>query len=258
MVRFQGVKKQLISKDKKLKLHIVDCEFEQGTCVSVIGDNGTGKTTLLRLVAGSLLQDSGRISILRPLIAFTDIERQMHYRLTVQENIRYFCALYGVRITSKSLSEIAAEVGIKNLINLKVSRLSKGQKKRLVLMLLKCGAWKTIVLDEPTLGLDSDGLQIFVDVMTQLKKSGASILISSHDVGTLSKISEHVLIVTRDGIVKPDTFNKLNPTILFDVHYQDGTSEIANYNKVKNLFEGSGKLFAQITYKGISLNDQGK
>lgn len=98
-----------------------------GGCAGLIGPNGTGKTTLLRIAAGVIQTDAGRVATDRPLIAFTDIERQLKHRLLPRENIQYLAALFAVETVGKNaIGDCLDRVGLAERKNSFVGKLSKG------------------------------------------------------------------------------------------------------------------------------------
>ena len=255
MIEFRNVRKRLVSQRNSLALIVEDFSIKDGSCISVVGENGTGKTTLLRMISGSLKPDFGEIIVSSPTIAFTNIERQLHYRLTVAENIVYLAALFGSSPAQSLLSKMSSDVGLSDHLYTKVAKLSKGQKTRLVLILLKMYQWKTVILDEPTLGLDQNGLELFGQIVHGLRERGAVILISSHDISTIRKISDGIISITHGGKVqlgKTDSFEAIS---LFEVNYTDGAHETLNIDQIRQILETKADCILNISRKGLSVSD---
>ncbi len=107
-----------------------------GNCTVLAGKNGSGKTTVLRALAGALSPEGGDLSLVRPVLAFTDIERQMHLRMTAVENLQYLSALFGQPVRRREARDALLRVGLDDQADLLAARLSKGQKKRLVMAMI--------------------------------------------------------------------------------------------------------------------------
>lgn len=247
------LQKRLSSKTRTMTIRVDHVAVERGDCFAVIGENGTGKTCFLRVLAGSLKPDSGKLNLPKPVIAFTHIERQLHYRLTILENIRYLAAIFGGKINLVDIEKNSKSVGLEDMLSHTVAKLSKGQKTRLVLLLLNCFSWKTIILDEPTLGLDDDGLHIFAKTIKQVRRKGSIVFISSHDIEMLQRVSNKVLTVGQNGFIELSDFSEVVHHCAFEIVYYDGSTETVDAETLKGYFLSGKKPFLKISKSGVLL-----
>ena len=191
-------------------LDIPELVVESGERVFLHGPSGSGKTTLLGLVAGVLRPPPGTLHVLeRDVGALSsparDRLRAAHigyvfqmFNLIPYLNVRDNIAL-PVRITAErrrrlngsldeAVAEAAAHLGIEDLLNEKVTRLSVGQQQRVAAARAILGAPELIIADEPTSALDADRRHAFLDLLFRnVQEAGSTLLFVSHDLG----LAEH-------------------------------------------------------------------
>lgn len=196
-----------------------------GHCSVLVGANGSGKTTLLRAMAGAVLADGARVALPKPVLAFTNIERQIHLRMTALENIRYLAALMGVSVSRKVAENALALVDLAEHSKTRAARLSKGQKKRLILAIAISADWGTIILDEPTNGLDLEGTELCIKVLSSVKDGGASIILSSHDPRVLNDLGADLFAPSDQNVFCPITKTDIQVSEKYKVTLRDGQAE---------------------------------
>ena len=192
---------------KKVVLDIPDFQAKSGEIFSIVGGNGAGKSTFIKLLAGIFLQDKGEVRVhgvsnhskkIHSLVKFVlESGQGLYSYLTAMENLQYFLGLNGI-----AFSHIKAEVDIlcdqlaftpyKDTL---VSELSQGNRQKLTLILALVQKPKVLCLDEPTNGLD---LLAKKQLTTLLQDYAcyhqASIFITSHDASFIEKVTRLVLI----------------------------------------------------------------
>ncbi len=162
---------------------------EQEIC-GLVGPDGAGKTTLMRIICGLITPDSGKISILgkepeklveREQLGYMPQKFSLYGDLTVIENILFFGAMY--KLDKKTIIQRADEIlEITNLINFKnrfADNLSGGMKQKLALTCALVTRPKVLILDEPTYGVDPESRKDFWKILYDLNKAGMTILIST-------------------------------------------------------------------------------
>ena len=173
----------------------------------LIGPNGFGKTTLLRLIAGSVSLNGGKISADRPLLCITDIENQLDPKLTPLENFRYLCAYFNHEIPAVQTSlAMLEQCGVAPLVDTVAAKFSKGQKARVFLAFIMATYFKTILLDEPNNGLDFEGEQLVLAVMEQQRKAGAAIILATHSPEKLLEGATSLIVKNSN-----DKFEQIDP-----------------------------------------------
>ena len=182
----------------------------QGDFVSIIGENGTGKTTLVKGLLGLIGRLSGNIEL-------SDGITQSHIGYLSQKNLitKDFPASVweivlsgflnskrlGLFYSKEQKSEAEAmmdKVDILNLKNASFSQLSGGQQQRVLLARALCAAKKLILLDEPTTGLDPIATSDFYNLLSELNEDGVTVIMVSHDVTGAMRLSSHILYLGKE------------------------------------------------------------
>ena len=245
-------------------------EVKDGEIFGLLGVNGAGKTTTFRIIIGLLDKTSGTITLDdKPIdytqtdkIGFLTEERSLLLKLTVLEQAIYYGVLKGMRKSAveKKLDELLERFNIKEYKNRKLKELSKGNQQKVQFITAIINDPKLLILDEPFSGLDPINVQLFMDVIMDLKKKGTSIIFSSHRMEHVELFCEKLVILVHgkpvlQGYLKDikKQYRKKNIHIIGDVDIKsleqiDGvlkvTSnpeeiivQIASDDKAKNVFK---------------------
>ncbi len=200
-----------LSKEFKEVKAVDDLSFEvpAGAVYGFLGQNGAGKSTTIRMLLTLIRPSSGHIElfgmnlqqhrkeILRQVGAI--IERPDLYKyLTALENLKIFAAMSGVRITSKQYMDQLEMVGLAERAHSKVRTYSQGMKQRLGIATALIHNPQLIILDEPTNGLDPQGIadirNLILHLSRDLKKT---LLVSSHLLSEMELIADNMLIIDK-------------------------------------------------------------
>ncbi len=156
----------------------VDLEVAAGELVAVVGENGTGKTTLLRILAGDLRPDAGSVMIAgRP--GYCPQAVVLDDALTVGQNVRYFQAAYGIASTGRA-EELIGRLGFASCRGQRAGTLSGGTRQKLSLALALMHDPPVLLLDEPYQGFDWQTYLAFWDLTGELRERGTAIVVISH------------------------------------------------------------------------------
>ena len=200
-----------LTKDFREVKAVDDLSFKvsAGQVYGFLGQNGAGKSTTIRMLLTLIKPSSGEIEIfglnlqkhrkeiLQQVGAI--IERPDLYKyLTALENLRIFAAMSGVKIPEKKLMDQLAMVGLAERANSKVKTYSQGMKQRLGIATALVHDPKLIILDEPTNGLDPQGIADIRNLILHLSKDlGKTLLISSHLLSEMELIADSMLIIDK-------------------------------------------------------------
>lgn len=208
MINIEGVTKTI---KNSTVLDEVSIDFEYGKIYGLYGQNGSGKTMLLRLIAGLLVPTKGRVMI---------DGKQLHKDISFPENVGIviehmemlpkFSALENLKILSRikkiakeeDMEEALVRVGLDPKSTLKVKKYSLGMKQRLNIAQAIFEQQKIILLDEPTNALDEEGQRLVYKVLLEEKQKGALIIIATHHKIDLESICDEVIKVSSGKVIK--------------------------------------------------------
>ena len=197
------------SYNKKKVIEDLSFELQSGEIMGLIGQNGSGKTTIFKTILGLVKKESGEIKINGKSIdgkskdylnsIGTIIEYPTFYEsLTARQNLMLISSLYDeVNLSKEDLLNYLHLVGLDNSVDCKVSNFSLGMKQRLGLAQALIHQPTILLLDEPFNGLDPIGIKEFRDLLIELSKKGVGIVISSHSLEELSKLVDTVTIINQ-------------------------------------------------------------
>ena len=187
-----AIKVENISKSfgKVKALDSISFEVEQGELFGLIGPDGAGKTTLFRLLTTLLNPDEGRAEVdgfdiikdyhaVRERVGYMPGRFSLYQDLTVEENLNFFAALFGVKM--KDSYDLVAPIyrQIEPFKNRRAGKLSGGMKQKLALSCALIHRPSVLFLDEPTTGVDAVSRSEFWDMLSDLKQRGITILVST-------------------------------------------------------------------------------
>ena len=182
-------------------------EVKDGEIFGLLGLNGAGKTTTFRMILGLLDDYTGRITIdgekinynITDKIGFLTEERSLLTKLTVYEQIVYYGVLKSMALEEidKKLDYWLDRFGIKDYKNKKIKELSKGNQQKVQFISSIINEPKLLILDEPFSGLDPINVELFKEVILDLKKKGTSIIFSSHRMEHVELFCEKLVVLVK-------------------------------------------------------------
>lgn len=217
MITSSGVSKRFGDKQAISNLSL---SVNRGEIAGLIGPNGSGKTTMVRLFNGLLRPDEGHIRVngLDPLVNGEEIrlasgvltESADFYRhLTALQNLKFFADLYGVEGTDRPLT-LLEEAGLGADVHRKVGTFSTGMRKRLGFAKALLHRPIILFLDEPTNGLDPDGTRSVLEAIRQLNETQeTTILICSHLLQQLEAVCDRYLFIDEGRLIEQGALTEL-------------------------------------------------
>ena len=228
---------------KKQILHNVSFEIKKGDILGFIGPNGAGKTTTIKLILGLQSITSGKV-----LINGYDVEKEftkaiekvgaivenpdMYMYMSGYDNLKLVANMYK-GITTKRIDEVVKLVKLENRINDKVSKYSLGMRQRLGIAQAILHNPNLLILDEPTNGLDPEGIKEMRELLVELaKKEEMAILISSHNLAELDNFCNKICIIKNGEIIETNEITAIKK----DIEHQQFIVEIDNTKNIKKLY----------------------
>ena len=230
---------------KKEILKDVSFSINEGDILAFIGPNGSGKTTTIKLILGLQRIDSGSVNI-NSYDVTKDYVKAIAKVGAIVENPDSYMYLTGWQnlclvadcykgISKDHILEIVKYVGLEERINDKVSKYSLGMRQRLGIAKALLNSPNLLILDEPTNGLDPEGIKDLRDLLKKLAGDGLGILISSHNLAELESFCNKVCIIDKGHILEYSEvkdFKSNESRVIFKV--SDTTSlPISNAQEIK-------------------------
>ena len=199
--------------DQVLAVNNISFNIKQGQTTALLGGNGAGKTTTIAMLLGLLLPSSGRIRILGEdmikhryhllhKINFSSPYADLPQRLPVRQNLTVYGHLYRLNNIQARLKELAEELNLLEFMDRRYGSLSAGQKTRVSLAKSLINEPELLLLDEPTASLDPDTADAIRSHLERYQqRTGASILLASHNMAEVERMCAEVIILRRGSIV---------------------------------------------------------
>lgn len=189
-----------------------------GESVALVGHNGAGKTTMIKLMLGLIRPTAGQVRVLgedpaagafaaRLRLGYLPEHVSFNMALTGAETLRFYARLK--QAPAGHVAELLERVGLAEAAKRRVGTYSKGMRQRLGLAQALLGQPSVLLLDEPTTGLDPALRQSFYDVLEHLRQEGATILMSSHALTELETKVGRVIIANRGRVIADGSIDAL-------------------------------------------------
>jgi heme exporter protein A len=192
----------------------VSLALAPGDCLALFGPNGAGKTTLLRLLGGLLHATSGTASIegvtlpggadVRARVGLVSHQTMLYEALTARENIEFAARMYGVSDVREATSDVLARLGATSFADVRVRSLSRGMQQRVSVARAIVHNPSVLLADEPFTGLDAQGASALTAMLAELRDSGATIVIVTHN------LDEALALCTTAAIMREGRFVRLD------------------------------------------------
>ena len=195
----------------------VTFSLEENHITTLLGPNGSGKTTLLKCILGLIKPNNGELRLFNEhcFLPFPEpIKKRILYipdepitidYLSGEENIKYMCALYGIKYEEKKAYTIFEKYDLFDSKDKLTKDYSRGMLQKLSLCFIDFYCPDLIVIDEPTNGLDVLTIQLLTEILTEICSEGRTILIATHDMSFCKQISSHIIFISKGTLIYDDT-----------------------------------------------------
>ena len=222
MIAIDNVKKAFGRRREVRAVDGVTFTAADGEITGLLGPNGAGKTTLLRVLATLMVPDSGSATVdghdvvrdryaVRRRIGVLSDARGLYPRLSARENIRYYGALHGLAggVLDARVDELIRSLGIEAIADRRAQGFSQGERMKVAIARALVHDPQTILLDEPTNGLDIMSTRALRDLLRALRAEGKCLLFSSHVMQEVSALCQRIVILGGGQVVATGTADQL-------------------------------------------------
>ncbi|MEI3797065.1 ABC-2 type transport system ATP-binding protein [Chitinophaga ginsengisegetis] len=205
------------------QLHVlkgVDFEVEKGSIFALLGSNGTGKTTIVRILSTLLKQDSGNVTVngfdvllkpesVRQSISLTGQFAAIDEVLTGRENITMIARLRHLSNPRQVAADLLERIGLTDAADRRASTYSGGMRRRLDIAMSLVGNPPLIFLDEPTTGLDPEARIEFWKIVKELSGNGTTVFLTTQYLEEAEQLADKIAILHEGRIIVSGTFAEL-------------------------------------------------
>lgn len=228
---------------------------ERGSVLGLIGPNGSGKTTTLRLIVGLHRPDSGTLEVfgaaprraILDRIGYLPEERGLYRKMTVREVLRYYARLKGTLPPAREIDAWLDRVGIGQWASTRVEALSKGTAHKVQFVAAVLGRPELLVVDEPFSGLDPVSSEQLRRALLDLRREGTTIVLSTHDMTLAERMCDSIVMIHRGEKVLDGSRDAI------DARFGDPTIKIRIEGALPDL-EGVAKVMDFGRYKELVLS----
>ena len=246
-------------------LNGLDMTVPVGAIYGFIGENGSGKSTTEKLICGHLVKDAGTIKLFGK--DYTDAGIRVRVGALIENagcfagssiytNLKMQCLNLGIQNIDAEITRVLEIVRMAEHRELKFKKCSLGMKQRVGIAMALLGNPALLILDEPINGLDTDGMKMMREILTDIAKGGATVLISSHILGELEKIATHYGIIRQGKMVQELTAQEMEARARVFVSFKVKDAESAcaclkkQYKKVR-IEQGYVRVYDEQDVDGI-------
>lgn len=199
---------------------IEDLSFraEDGRITGLLGDNGAGKSTTLRILSTVIRADTGQARVdghdcthqslqVRRSLGALPHGSGLYAQLTARENIRYYGKLHGLSgmDLDQAVEQLIERLGLAGIAERRAKGFSQGQRMKVALARTLVHRPQTVILDEPTNGLDVNAVRTLRELLLELRESGCCILLSSHVMQEIDALCDDLVVIAGGRLVMQGT-----------------------------------------------------
>ncbi|MCU0716958.1 MAG: ATP-binding cassette domain-containing protein [Pirellula sp.] len=200
VVELEGVSKRFGSHQA---VHPLDLRIPRGSIFGVIGPNGSGKTTTLRMMLRIYKPDQGHVRVLGDSnrscaddrVGYLPEERGLYRRMTVRRTLRYFARIKGFANPDAEIDRWMLRLGASDWYKKRIDQLSKGMAQKVQFVAAIASKPQLVILDEPFSGLDPVNMELIRDAILQLRDEGTTVILSTHDMSIAESMCDHVCMI---------------------------------------------------------------
>ena len=243
-------------------LNSVNLNIKKGEIFAMLGPNGAGKTTLISIICGIVKPSSGNVTVdgfniiddyreTRSKIGLVPQELTLEQFETVFNNVSYSRGLYGKKPNPQHIEKILKDLSLWDKKDLRLNQLSGGMKRRVLIAKALSHEPSILFLDEPTAGVDVELRQDMWKVVEELRKTGVTIILTTHYIEEAEAIADRVGVINQGEIIVVDETKELLKKMghkKLTIDLQDEISKVPESLVKYNLTLGKDNMSIDYTY----------
>ena len=186
--------------DKQIILENINLSIDKGDFLAIIGPNGGGKSTLLKLILGLLNPTSGKIKLHETQVGYVPQNTNININFPIKVQDVVSLGFKNTKENIKKVNQALMQVNMQNFNNTKISNLSGGQRQRVFIARALFNSPTLLILDEPTASIDPTGQEMIYKLLKDLNKN-KTIIVVSHDISVILKYAKKVAYVNKNLIL---------------------------------------------------------
>jgi ABC-2 type transport system ATP-binding protein len=223
-------------------------DVPSGAIYGFIGPNGSGKTTTIRMILSILLPDAGEISVLgsrdtrtaRDRVGYLPEERGLYKKMTPRRLLRYYGRLKGAAPSSidAAAQDWMARLGLSEYADRRIEALSKGMAQKLQFISAVVANPELLILDEPFSGLDPVNADVLRDAVLEMRRRGATVVFSTHDMTTAEKMCDRIFMIFKGRKVLDGTLHDIQEQYGADtvrLRVEGGAPALARFPEIESV-----------------------
>ena len=232
----------------KIALNKINFEIKEGEIFGFLGPSVSGKTTMINILTGQLVQDGGNSQLLGKdsySLNSTDLEKigivsdksGFYEKLSLEKNLLLYAKLYGVNLNR--VDELLNKVGLLESKSILAEQLSTGMKQRMLLARALINQPKILFLDEPTSGLDPTTSKSIHELLVDLKENGTTIFLTTHDMNEATLLCDNLALLNKGKLIEQgnpaDIIQKYNTNKRIKIIYKNREERIFDFSELTKL-----------------------
>ncbi len=214
-----------------LALEDISFSLRPGQALGLIGSNGAGKSTTIKIIIGLIAPTGGEVLIggramtldalpLKRRIGYMPEESALYEDLDALTFLRFFAELYDVekKTAERRIAALLSELKLDNKV---IGMMSKGMKRKLLIARSLLADPAILVYDEPASGIDPETTEFILHYILQMKRKGKIVIITGHNLHHVERISDRIIMLKRGRVVYDDTVHNLKRQKTYVLRYRD-------------------------------------
>lgn len=222
-------------------LENVSLDIQPGEVVTILGANGAGKSSLVKILTGLLKPSSGTVHRQTARIGYVPQIGMTGVALTVSELMRYFAAIK--KCNREEVTQVLTRVGLLPFQDYYIRELSGGYRQRLTLAQALLGNPELLILDEPFVGLDQDSMQMLTVILRDFVEQGGTLSLTTHMLAQPFSVKSRVALIEAGHVVRIAPYQDIVSHVRLRILRSTGVS-------VKSLLQGIGTNVTEVTEHG--------